>query len=195
MATRWARSRAGAPGQVVLQLRMVGGQLQVSAAQNRGGARFTGCLEQTMANVVLRTAQQSGRGLPYNTGFVTVNVTLSQGTTQPVPTTPAYPPQPVPTPTPQYATVFQEQGRFTVRNVRLEGQGPAITVASGGVIRGTMEVQHNCPGCGGAINSSICPTRSRFEVAISRCPPSRMPLGCRSLRRRCLLPRRSQAKR
>ena len=49
-------SRAGAPGQVVLQLRMVGGQLQVSAAQNRGGARFTGCLEQTMANVVLRTA-------------------------------------------------------------------------------------------------------------------------------------------
>jgi hypothetical protein len=50
---------------------------------------------------------------------------------------------------------FQEPGRFVVRNVRLAGQGPSITVSNGGVIEGTMEIQHNCPGCGGAINQVI----------------------------------------
>jgi hypothetical protein len=42
-----------------------------------------------------------------------------------------------------------------VRNVRLAGQGPSITVSNGGVVEGTMEIQHNCPGCGGAINQVI----------------------------------------
>ncbi|MCA9534760.1 MAG: DUF642 domain-containing protein [Myxococcales bacterium] len=150
-------SRAGSPApQASFQLRVFNGQLQVDASQNPGGIRYTSCLQQSMANAILRTTQMAGQALPYNTGLVTVTIALPyQGAPPPnnPPPNPAYPPV-YPTTT-QPAAVFQEQGRFVVRNVRLQGQGPSITVASGGVIQGTMEIQHNCPGCGGAINQVI----------------------------------------
>ena len=68
-------------------------------------------------------------------------------------------PRPAPAPPAQaeitYAPEFTEPGRFTVRNVNLAGQGPVVHLARGGVIEGTLDVRHDCPGCGGAINQVI----------------------------------------
>jgi len=50
---------------------------------------------------------------------------------------------------------FVESDRFTVRNLALNGQGNVLTLNGGGTIRATLEVNHNCPGCGGAINQII----------------------------------------
>ena len=50
---------------------------------------------------------------------------------------------------------FSEPNRFTVRNLALNGQGSVLTLAGGGTIRATLDVNQNCPSCGGAINQII----------------------------------------
>lgn len=158
-------SRASGPlAQTRFVARTLNGRLEVNAGQNPGGAQYTSCLEVVMGNAVLQAAQSVGQTIPYNTNPVAVDVAMPAvaggavppQNPQPVPVQPPpvyVPPQPVGQV--QYSPVFQEPGRFTVRNVRLAGQGPSITVSNGGVIEGTMEIQHNCPGCGGAINQVI----------------------------------------
>lgn len=162
-------SRASAPlAQTRYVARTLNGRLEVNAGQNPGGAQYTSCLEVVMGNAVLQAAQSAGQTIPYNTNPVAVDVAMpaaAGGAVPPQNPTPVYvpvQPQPQPQPVPvlpvgqvQYSPVFQEPGRFTVRNVRLAGQGPSITISNGGVIEGTMEIQHNCPGCGGAINQVI----------------------------------------
>ena len=155
-------SRAGTPlPQVRFTVRAINGSLQVDGSQNRGGSQYVTCLQTVMGNATLQAAQSLNQAVPYNTNALVVDVALpaSGGAVPPqtsppvyVPPQPTYPPQPT---TPGYSSTFQEPGRFVVRNVRLAGQGPSITVSNGGVIEGTMEIQHNCPGCGGAINQVI----------------------------------------
>ena len=49
---------------------------------------------------------------------------------------------------------FTESGRYTVRGLRLGGQGNQV-VAPGGRLPGERELAHNCPSCGGAVNQII----------------------------------------
>lgn len=50
---------------------------------------------------------------------------------------------------------FNEGGRFTVRNLSLNGQGNRLVLAAGGTVHAELDVRHHCPGCGGAINQVI----------------------------------------
>ena len=162
-------SRATSPlTQTRFVVRTLNGRLEVNASQNPGGPQYTSCLEVVMGNAILQAAQSLGQTVPYNSNPVAVDVPMpfaGQGAVPPQNPQPVYvptQPQPQPVYVPpqpvaqvQYSPVFQEPGRFVVRNVRLAGQGPSITVSNGGVVEGTMEIQHNCPGCGGAINQVI----------------------------------------
>lgn len=50
---------------------------------------------------------------------------------------------------------FVEMGRFTTSALKLNNQGHAIVVNQGGIIQASMEINHYCPSCGGAINQII----------------------------------------
>lgn len=45
--------------------------------------------------------------------------------------------------------------RFKIRNVIINGQSDQISLAKGGSIQVSLEVYHNCPRCGGALNQVI----------------------------------------
>ncbi len=45
--------------------------------------------------------------------------------------------------------------RFTVRNLKLNGEGNTLTLAHGSRIEATLEINHDCSECGGAINQII----------------------------------------
>jgi hypothetical protein len=51
--------------------------------------------------------------------------------------------------------IFSEEDRFIVRNLNIEDQGDAVWLKSGGTVSATMEINHNCPKCGLAINQII----------------------------------------
>jgi hypothetical protein len=45
--------------------------------------------------------------------------------------------------------------RFTVRNLKLNGEGNTLTLEQGGSVEATLEINHDCSECGGAINQII----------------------------------------
>lgn len=51
--------------------------------------------------------------------------------------------------------IFSEKDRFLVRNLSIEDQGNAVWIRSGGTLSATIEINHNCPKCGSAINQII----------------------------------------
>ena len=50
---------------------------------------------------------------------------------------------------------FTEQKRFSVRNLNLNGAGARLSMPGGGTVKATLEINHDCPACGGAINQII----------------------------------------
>ena len=51
--------------------------------------------------------------------------------------------------------VFTEKGRFSVRKLNLNRNGRHLEMKKGGQISATLQINHNCPDCGGAINQII----------------------------------------
>jgi len=50
---------------------------------------------------------------------------------------------------------FNEKGRFSVRKLNLNAKGASLEIQKGGQISATLQINHNCPDCGGAINQII----------------------------------------
>jgi len=50
---------------------------------------------------------------------------------------------------------FHEGGRFTVQNLNLGGQGNMLVIPEGGRVSATLDVNHDCRGCGAAVNQVI----------------------------------------
>lgn len=50
---------------------------------------------------------------------------------------------------------FTEKGRFTVRNLTLEGESNVLSLERGGRVRAQLDLVQHCPGCGGSINQII----------------------------------------
>jgi len=51
--------------------------------------------------------------------------------------------------------VFTEKGRFSVRKLNLNKNGRYLEMQKGGQINATLQINHDCPDCGGAINQII----------------------------------------
>lgn len=51
--------------------------------------------------------------------------------------------------------VFTEKDRFSVRKLNLNKNGRFLEMHKGGQINATLQINHNCPKCGGAINQII----------------------------------------
>lgn len=50
---------------------------------------------------------------------------------------------------------FHDGARYSIRNVRLQKSGNTLVLAGGGQVKGSLDLNHHCTSCGGALNQVI----------------------------------------